>query len=176
MQQLSEVVEVFVGISYGKSVTTLRGDDPSVFAGLLRVADVNHTDVRTPSLFLTKKGSARVQSKHRLRAGDILLTTSGTIGKLGVVSKPAGTVDAVAAKSLVVMRPGERISPQFLKCLLTSDAYQEWFRGHARGATIQHLSVQTLRHLPVPVPEVPIQARVVRQVVEESGDPLATIV
>ena len=176
VQPLSKVVEVFAGISYGKSVTTPHGDDPSVFAGLLRVADVNHSDSRTPSLFLTKKGSARVQSKHRLRAGDILLTTSGTIGKLGVVSKPAGTVGAVAAKSLVVMRPGERMSPQFLKCLLTSDAYQEWFRGHARGATIQHLSVRTLRYLPVPVPAVPIQERILRQVLEERGDPFAAMI
>ena len=176
VQPLNEVAEVFAGVSYWKSVTTPHGDDPSVFTGLLRVADLNHRDARSASLFLTKKGSARVRPKHRLRAGDVLLTTSGTIGKLGVVSKPAGTVGAVAAKSLVVMRPGERISPQFLKCLLTSDVYQEWFRGHARGATIQHLSVRTLRHLPVPVPEVPIQERVVRQVIEERGDPFAAIV
>ena len=176
VKSLCEVAELFAGVSYGKAVTTTHRDDPSVFAGLLRVADVNHTGVRTPTLYLTKEGSSRVQSKHRLRAGDVLITTSGTIGKLGLVSEPGGTVGAVAAKSLVVIRPGERIAPQFLKCLLTSGSYQEWFRGHARGATIQHLSVRTLRNLTVPVPEVPIQERVVRQIAEESGDPLIAIV
>ena len=176
IQPLNKVAEIFTGVSYRKSGTTPHGDDPSVFAGLVRVADVNRTGVQSPSLFLTKKGSERVQSKHRLRVGDILLTTSGTIGKLAVVSEPAGTVGAVAAKSLVVIRPGEQISSQFLKSLLASDAYQEWLRGHARGATIQHLSVKTLRHLPVFVPQVPIQERVVKQVVEEGNDPFAVLV
>ena len=54
-----------------------------------------------------------MQSKHRLRLGDILLTASGTIGRLGVVSEQSGAVGAVAAKNLIVIRPKERISPSF---------------------------------------------------------------
>ncbi|MCZ6688549.1 MAG: N-6 DNA methylase [Planctomycetota bacterium] len=173
---LSEVAEVFAGVTYGKSVTTLVRTDPSVFTGLVRVGDVTPSGAPSPSLFLTRDASPRVKPKHRLRAGDILLTKSGTIGKLGIVSKSAGAIGAVAAKSLVVLRPGDRISPQFLKCLLASDAYQKWFSGHARGATIQHLSVRTLRHIPVPVPELPIQERVVQHVTAESTDPLGTLV
>ena len=163
VQPLNEVAEVFAGVSYGKSATTPHGDDPSVFAGLVRVADVKRTGVQPPSLFLTKEGSERVQSKYLLRLGDILLTASGTIGKLGIVSEQSGTVGAVAAKNLIVIRPNEQISPQFLKNLLASDIYQEWLRGHAHGATIQHLSGRALRNLPVPVPQIPIQERVVQQ-------------
>ena len=163
VQPLNEVAEVFSGVSYGKSVTTPHGDDPSVFASLVRVADLKRTSVQPPSLFLTKEGGERVQSKHLLRLGDILLTASGTIGKLGIVSEQSDTVGAVAAKNLIVIRPKKKISPQFLKNLLASDTYQEWLRGHARGATIQHLSGRTLRNLPVPVPQIPIQERVVQQ-------------
>lgn len=176
IQPLNKVAEIFPGVSYGKSGTTPHGDDPSVFAGLVRVADVNRIGVQSPSLFLINGGRERVQSKHWLRAGDILLTTSGTIGKLAVVSEPTGTAGAVAAKSLVVIRPKEQISSQFLKSLLASDAYQEWLRGHARGATIQHLSIRTLRHLPVLVPQVPIQEHVVKQMGEEGDDPFAALV
>ncbi len=167
VQPLNEVAEVFAGVSYGKSVTTPHGDDPSVFASLVRVADVKRTSVQPPSLFLTKEGGERVLSKYLLRLGDILLTASGTIGKLGLVSEQSGTVGAVAAKNLIVIRPKERISPQFLKNLLASDTYQDWLHGHARGATIQHLSGRTLRDLPVPVPQVAIQERVVQQTGEE---------
>ena len=173
---LSDVAEVFAGVSYGKSKTTPHGDDAAVFAGLMRVADVEHSGARRPSLFLTKESGAKVKEKHLLREGDVLLTTSGTIGKVGVVSERAGTVGTVAAKSLVVLRPSDSVSPEFLRCLLVSDAYQGWLRGHARGATIQHLSVRTLRNLPVPIPEVPIQERVVRHAAgENGGDPLAAM-
>ncbi len=176
IQPLNKVAEIFTGVSYRKSVTTPHGDDPSVFAGLVRVADVNRTGIQPPSIFLTNGSSERVHPKHRLRAGDILLTISGTIGKLAIVSEPTGTVDSVAAKSLVVIRPKEQISSQFLKSLLASDAYQEWIRGHVRGATIQHLSIRTLRHLPVLVPQVPIQEHIVKQMDEEGDDPFAALV
>ena len=175
VQPLEEMAEIFAGVSYGKSVTTPHRDDPSVLAGLVRIADVNRTGLQSPSLFLTKEGSKRVQSKHWLRAGDLLLTTSGTIGKLAVVSEPTGAVGAVAAKSLVVIRPKEQLSSQFLQSLLASDAYQEWLRGHARGATIQHLPIRTLRHLPVLVPQVPIQEHVVKQVDEGGTDPFIAL-
>ena len=176
VQSLDEVAEVFAGVSYDKSVTTPHGDDPSVFAGLVRVADVNPAGARSPSLFLTREGSERVRSKHRLCAGDVLLTTSGTIGKLAVVSKSAGTEGAVAAKSLVVIRPREHVSSEFLKSVLASDTYQQWIRGHARGATIQHLSIRTLRNLPVPLPQVTVQGLVVLQMVGENNDPLAAMI
>ena len=175
VQSLDEVAEVFAGVSYDKSVTTPHGDDPSVFAGLVRVADVNPAGARSPSLFLTREGSKRVRSKHKLRAGDVLLTTSGTIGKLAVVSKSAGTESAVAARSLIVIRPKERISSEFLKSVLASDTYQQWIRGHARGATIQHLSIRTLRNLLVPLPQVTVQVLVALQMVGENTDPLAAM-
>ena len=176
VKPLHDVADLFVGVSYGKAVTTTNCNDPSASIGLLRVADVDQTGIRTPSLYLTEEGSARIQPKQRLRVGDVLITTSGTIAKLGLVSITTGNVGVVAAKSIVVIRPEAQVSPQYLKCLLTSGSYQEWLRGHARGATIQHLSVRTLRHLPVPVPEVPIQERVVRRTVEESSDPIVAMV
>ena len=127
-------------------------------------------------MFITGKGSERVTPEHRLRLGDVLLSTFGTIGKLGVVSEKSGAIGAVAAHGVAVVRPGERISPQFLQCLFASGTYQKWFRGHARGSTIQNLSVRKLQRLAVPVPEVPIQERVIRQVIAKRGHPLAAII
>ena len=83
---------------------------------------------------------------------------------------------SVATKSIAVVRPREPIAPRFITALLRSSAYQDWFRGHARGATIQHLSVRTLRNLPVPVPELPIQERLVRHSGEETVDPFAALI
>ncbi|MCY3968488.1 MAG: N-6 DNA methylase [Acidobacteria bacterium] len=175
VRPLGEVTEVFAGVSYRRAVTTADGDDPSVFSGLLRVGDVNEVGARRPSLFLTKEGATRVRATQRLRAGDVVLTTSGTIGKLGVVCESTGTVGAVPAKSLVVLRPTGHISPEFLKWILNSDTYQEWLHGHARGSVIQHLSVRALRHVPIPVPALPLQERVCRQVAGERDHSLAAL-
>ena len=173
---LNKVAEIIAGVSFCKSATTTHRDDPSVFAGLVRAADLNSRRVQSPSIFLTEDASKRVRSKHRLCAGDVLLTTSGTVGALAVVSEKACIVDAVAAGSVTVIRPGESISPMFLKSVLASDAYQEWIRGHARGATVQRLSARTLRSLLVPAPQVSVQEQLFSQMVDEREDPIAALV
>ena len=35
--------------------------------------------------------------------------------------------------------------------------------GRARGSTIQHLSIRTLRHLPIPIPAFPLQERLIKE-------------
>ena len=176
VRPLNKVAEIFAGVSYGRSATTTRRDDPLVFAGIVRVADVNRTGLQSPSLFLTKDGSERVQAKHRLRSGDVLLTTSGAIGTLAVVSEKTSVIDAVAGNGVTVIRPGELITPMFLNSVLASDAYQEWIRGHARGATIQDLPARTLRNLRVPAPQVSVQEQLLKQMVDEREDPFAALV
>ncbi len=173
---LNEVADIFTGVSYDKSGTTSRRNDPSVFAGLVRAADVNRNGVQSPSLFLTKNCTRRVRSKHRLRAGDVLITTSGNVGTLAVVSQQSGIVDAVATRSLTVIRPGKSISPVYLKSVLASDAYQQWIRGHARGETIRHLPARTLQNLRVPAPQVSIQEQLLKQMGDEREDPFAALV
>ena len=49
-------------------------------------------------------------------------------------------------------------------------------RGHARGTTVQHLPISKLRALPVPVPPLELQKRVVSLVPGHRGDPFAAIV
>ena len=176
VRPLHEVAEVFPGISYGSYATTPHLEDPEACAGLLRVADVTPSGVKPPSIFLTQAGVRRAKSKHRLRAGDVIFTATGTIGRLGVVSDSAGAVGTLPAKNLVVIRSKGQMSPEFLKGLLNSDTYQEWFRGHAQGNVIQYLTAGTLKRLPVPVPEMKLQDRVVRQNIRVRSGSLAAIV
>ena len=171
---LEKVADVQAGKSYGDTTTSQPQGESARDVGLLRVADVNDSGIRIPSVFLGRNGEAEVRPESQLRSGDILLTTSGSIGKVGVVGQSGPS--AVAGRGIAVIRPSDAISSSFLKCVLASDTYQDWLRGHARGAVIQHLSVAKLRELPVPVPPRKLQERVVRLVAGDRGDPLAAIV
>ena len=170
---LGDVAEVLPGVSNWSRAATSLPDDPSVVAGILRVADVGRRHMRSPTRFLTNDRAVRMRPEHLLRTGDVLLSVSGTIGKTGIVSETSDASAAVAAKGLVVIRPGPRMSPPFLRCLLASGSYQDWLHGHARGAVIQHLSIQTLRRLPVPVPELATQERLLRHVTAHDDDALS---
>ena len=191
---LKKVADVRAGKSYRNAITYSDMEDASdvrlVQAGakghallLVRVADVQDSGVRIPSMFRGRpahgKPSQTGQERgdadpKRLRSGDILLTTSGTIGRIGVLEEL--TASAVAGAGIAVIRPSDSISASFLECVLASDTYQNWFRGHARGMTIQHLSIATLRELPVPVPPMDLQERVVGLVTAERGNSLAPVI
>lgn len=170
--RLDNIAEMFAGVPNEHSGA---GTDDGEAIGLLRVADLRPGGVRQPTRVLSTRARARVKARHRLRAGDLLLSTSGTIGKLGLVDKSPFTLPTVAAKGLAVMRPGAELKVDFLRCILGSDTYQGWLRGHARGSTIQHLAMFRLRRLRIPVPGTAVQKRVVRQVLETGIDPLAAL-
>ncbi|MEZ5963089.1 MAG: N-6 DNA methylase [Planctomycetota bacterium] len=170
---LDQVAKVFQGVSYDRKLTTERRSS-DVLAALVRVGDISESKVKQPSLFFTREADSRVRDEHRLGPGDMLITTSGTVGKIGVIEDGNELVGALATKSLVVIRPSDGATPAFIAALLRSPSYQEWFAGHARGSTIQHLSVRTLRKMKVPVPPVQIQEAVLRHL-SSGGDALALL-
>ncbi len=164
-------------------VRLVSAEDGESALVLLRVADIHDFGVRVPPaiewLPQDLKTESRIRTESRpepLRSGDILLTMSGTIGKVGVLDDMLDARAAVAGQGIVVIRATEGVSPGFLRCVLASDLYQKWMRGHARGATVQHLPIDRLRALPVPVPPTELQERVVSLVSGHRGDPFAAIV
>ena len=173
VQSLSSIADVFAGTSYDRRTTIEKSDDVSL-AGLIRVADVQEGKIGQPALFLTNAAEEKLSDRLRLQKGDILASTSGSIGKIAVV--PATPSPLVASKSVVVIRPQEGILPGYLAALLQSESYQGWLAGHARGSTIQHLSVRTLRHLQVPIPSIQLQERVATICEGRRGDALTVLV
>lgn len=172
---LADVAEVFTGVTYDKSGTLTPdfGNTATMVEAfgkvpLVRVQDVgpekgelSSTSIRRPSMYLNEKGMERVRIHHRLRVGDLLLTASGTVGNLGMVSE--FVAGAVAAKSLIVIRPKGILKPLALFRLLQSAPYQDWIRGSAYGSTIRHLSPTVIREMPLLQLTVDQQDRLAQQ-------------
>ena len=153
-----------------------------------------------PTLFLTEEGKGRLREKDYLRPLDIVVTMSGAVGKVALFPTTSIQMEAVpgfaptdsskgfiahggvpltpvvATRSLAVARAGERVEPQFLAKLLRSPVYRNWLSGHARGTAIQHLSIRTLRKLPIPVPPLEVQYTVCDEFTRSGGDAMAVLV
>ena len=216
IERLERVAEVRAGRSYPTQLTTVRRDAPDAVAGLIRVGDVKDTvdardsagevtrdtwiaEVLKPVLFLTGDGMARPDEREILRPLDIVVTTSGTVGKVAFFpvlvagfdledvsasascmgdlrSKVAGlSMPMVIAKGVAVLRARGHVTPEYLAALLRSSAYRSWLSGNARGTTIQHLTLRTLRRLPIPVPPVPVQKAVLDELSGLRGDAMAVL-
>lgn len=180
VRSLQEVAEVFFSIARHqyRDYTTKDPRDSEASASILRVSDMREFGIREPELFLTQSGIARLEEKSKpvqwLCPGDIVLSTSGTIGKVAFFTDAAGFRKTLAADGVAIIRPiSEVVTPQFLFTLFRSPVYQEWMKGHAYGSSIQHLSVKTLRGMPIPVPSIALQDRLWRQTGGKSTDALS---
>ena len=136
----------------------------------LRIKDIKQGKLGRATLWV-KPGVVDEEHSAQTLAGDVVLSRSGTIGKIAVVRN--GSVGAVAGGAFFVVRPDhERLDPSFLQVYLSSPACQRWLQARARGAAIQTLNRSVLDELPVPLPPLSIQARAAAQAQEFGTDVL----
>ena len=173
VERLDAVAEVRRGLQYERRSTT--GTRPALDSapGLLRVGDIRDTGIRTPSLFLNGEGKVSPKEDGVLRAGDVVVTTSGVVGKIGLISDVG--VGSLATSNMAVVRARGGVTPHFVAALFRSPTYQNWLSGHARGAIVRHLSVRTLRSVPIPIPPVPVQDVVIGELTGTLGDALTAL-
>lgn len=111
------------------------------------------------------RGALRKARNQQVRAGDVLLSVKGTIGRVGIVPDGVPSNDEdnfwTAGQSLVILRTRGQIAPEVLYEYLNNELVQEHIGSLAGGAAIQSISAKDLASLPIPLPSQSDQARVV---------------
>ena len=175
VERLEGIAEVRPGRRYVRRATTDTRSLPDVVAGLLRLRDVTETGVRAPTRFLIDDSQGLVDETDILRRGDVVVSISGAVGKVGLILEATGAVGSIATGDMAVVRELRGVTPNFLVALLRSPTYQNWLSGHARGAAVERLSIQTLRRLPIPLPPESVQDAVLDELGGARGDALAVL-
>jgi len=102
--------------------------------------------------------------------GDILFSKDGTVGKVALVDYER---KFVVLSSLAIVRPdSRRIDSAFLKYVMQSPAFLEEAIGKKTGVAIRRIILRNLKSIPVPVPPLPEQQRIVG-ILDEAFDGLA---
>lgn len=167
---LSNCAEILPGRSFPATdlVEQPVTEEPAVY---VRIKDIQKSVASKGSHWISPKASHKIEIRWRLLAGDVLLSKSGTIGKVGIVRN--GAVGGVATSGLYVIRVNQdRIDPGFLLAYLSSSECQNWLNSQSRGAVIQHLNRSTLEQLPVPLPPLWLQGLAAVQHREQGTDVL----
>ena len=168
---LRECAEVFNGISYTRKDTEddlLLGVERILEVKLVRVQDLLKTEAESEfvdRLFTASKKfkthvEANIPEKQLLQETDLVVSTSGTIGRVALVGK--GIERTVVSNGLAVIRCKDPLLGHFIGYLLLTEPYQEWLGSHSTGSAVRHLRVTALRELPVPVVPRAAQLAVVR--------------
>ena len=104
-----------------------------------------------PTDMLTTQEAQRLL-RYQVRAGDLLCTRTGTVGRVGLASQ--GEDGWIFGTGLIRIRakPQSPIDPLFLNFYFTHPAVADWVQRNARGTSIPNISSQVLGTLPVWLP------------------------
>jgi type I restriction enzyme S subunit len=99
-----------------------------------------------------------LEPRHEVRAGDLLLSRSGTIGRGMLVGTPAAP--ATFAGYLVRFRPRPDVDPRFLAYVAASSGFQAAVAADAVASTIQNFNAERYANILVAAPPLDEQRRI----------------
>jgi type I restriction enzyme S subunit len=100
--------------------------------------------------------------KSALRGGDVVVVRSGNVGVACVI--PDDIVEANCSDLVVVQRPG-CVAPQFL-CFYLNSMASSHIEASTVGIAFTHFNTKSLATMPIPLPPVAEQHRIVAKVNE----------
>ena len=98
--------------------------------------------------------------RFELFAGDLIMSCSGTMGKIAIV--PKGIQPGIINQALLKLTPNSDLLPKFLKLWMESRNFQSQIEELSQGAAIKNMaSVKILKEIKVPIPTLNEQKRIV---------------
>lgn len=138
--------DVFLGLTT-KVDYVEEGGVPLIRANNMTSGRLILDDVR----YISKEQHAKLTKIHKPKAGDILVSKSGTLGVVCIVEDD---IEFSIYESLICLQPNEQVYNRYLLHMLRSPSVQKAMLGKKTGNAIKHLNLLTFRELYVPLPSL----------------------
>lgn len=125
---------------------------------------------RTPEEFIDPTVYDDWMSRGFPQLGDVLFTTEAPLGN--VAQLDTEEIVVIGQRLITLQTDREKIDPTFLKYALTSPAVQAEIHERATGATVLGIKAKLLKQVPIPLPPLEEQQRIVA-VLDEAFEGLA---
>ena len=135
--------------------------DPDGSRRLIRVENVWNRELNlTEAAKVTLPENAGDIERSQVQAGDVLVTITGAIGRVGVVRK--FDLPCHVSQHVALVRPPSSILPDYLYWYLQSPSYgRTQTEGNTYGATKPGINLTSLRMLTIATPPLDEQRRIV---------------
>lgn len=148
-------------ISYG--IIKLGAEDPKGVR-VLRCSDVKENYIVPDFVRTVEETLSQQFSRTVLQGGEIVINVRGTLGGCAVV--PHEMCGYNVAREVAVIRQCDSVNAQYIVFLLLSGYFQKYMFHGLRGIAYKGLNMGTLALLPVPLPPLAEQKRIVARLEE----------
>ncbi|MDI6762922.1 MAG: N-6 DNA methylase [Thermodesulfobacteriota bacterium] len=123
-------------------------------------------DVNIGTYFIDEKKYKEMED-FAVAPGDLLISCSGTMGRVFILppDAPKGVINQALLK---VTTNRKKVLGEYLETILTTDQVQNRYFRNTSGSAIQNVSsMKELRSIPIPLPPLDVQRRVVAEIESE---------
>ena len=98
--------------------------------------------------------------RFQLLPGDLIMSCSGTMGKVAVV--PKNIQVGIINQALLKLTPSDALDVEYLRIWMTSNSFQLSLAEHTVGAAIKNVaSVKILKQIKMPIPPIEEQKKII---------------
>lgn len=109
--------------------------------------------------YFIDKTKYKDMERFELNSGDIIMSCSGTMGKIAIV--PPNIKKGVINQALLKITPSSSVDVKYLKFWMESDSFQRQV-SNTNGSAIQNVSsVKILKEVEIPLPPLEMQKKIV---------------
>jgi len=141
----------------GKTPTKVKAGVPLITAKNVRFGYIN----REPKEYVTSEEYIRWMTRGFPRVGDILFTTEAPLGNIAIIDIEEKFALAQRVICLQLHMPEIAV---WLKNFMMSDSFQERLLLEATGMTATGIKASKLKEMPVPIPPLEEQYRIIAKV------------
>lgn len=128
----------------------------------LRCSDVKPGFINLSGVRNVEESIEAKNVRTRLKGGEVLVNVRGTLG--GVALVPSNLKGYNVAREIAVIPVAKHFSGPFIVYLMISSYFWHLIQGNLRGIAYKGLNLGILRDLPIPLPPVAEQRRIVAKV------------
>lgn len=148
MKRIGDIFEIRTGFTFRSAITEIGPGEVAV----IQAGDINSAQLSNTTRI------AFEGNKHLLQEGDVLLSARGGTAARTVNSD---ILPAVAASSVIVLRPNADINTNFIARFLNSTSGQAALAKIMSGSYIKTLRKSELKNLIIPTPPTATQQTIV---------------
>lgn len=152
---LKQIASVQMGFPFRSRLDSDNKGNVSV----IQMKDITENG-RFDSDNLIRTNLNHIEERHLIKMGDIVLRSRGQTNKCALVNKDIGTT-VVSAPLLIIRVSSGAVLPAYLAWYINQPTTQNYLASHARGTSVPMISKQIVEPLPVTVPSIKCQRKIV---------------
>lgn len=164
--EVKKLGEIYTFIDYrGKTPTKIKSGIPLITAKNVKRGFLDYTIAE----YISHQDFLQRQSRGIAQKGDLLFTTEAPLGNAAIANISVFST----GQRLIALQQKCELENRYVMFHMLTDYFQDVLKKHATGSTAQGIQAAKLKHIPIPLPPLPLQrlfAQRIEQIEREKSE------